>query len=217
MPHIYIADVSSLNTDISAETSTNILLGSLSEHRKNKFLSQKSEESKKLSLGCSLLLKIGLKIFGLEEKFAQYKIEKNGKPYISNAENVFFSLSHTDNIAVAALDSSEIGVDSEKLSRKIEDKIIRRYFSEKEQNWTLGDYKQKLKLWVSKESIVKYTGEGFAVGAKKHEIPRFDQKTTVNGISVEIFNVLGTLIALSSKSDTETHLHIINLTEVNNI
>lgn len=88
-----------------------------------------------------------------------------GKPSltnnISNSE-IYISLSHAGDYAVAMICDKPCGIDIESTDRNIE-KIAKRFFSKEElESITCDD--DYFKIWTCKESILKATGKGLAMG-----------------------------------------------------
>ena len=90
------------------------------------------------------------------------KYDFYGKPY---KDNVYFSLSHSNDYVVLAVGTNNIGVDIEK----------NRARNPKLQDYVLSDEEKKevkedidfYKMWTSKESLVKFTGFGIDRDLKK--------------------------------------------------
>ena len=122
------------------------------------FLNIKSEPKIKEKIGS----------FILKEKFVKdYKIEKNGKPISSL---IYFNISHSNGIVVIALSNdSNIGVDLE-LIRPINKHIIKRISNEEEFKYIIDD-ESFFKIWTSKESYLKMSGEGITNNLDK--VPSF--------------------------------------------
>ncbi len=85
-----------------------------------------------------------------------------GKPYIKG-NPIYFNISHSKEYTVIAISDQEIGVDIEHLTYK--KKLLNKIANEEEikaikneHDWT--------KLWVKKESYVKYLGMGLSYGLK---------------------------------------------------
>ncbi|MFA6948825.1 MAG: hypothetical protein WCQ72_07575 [Eubacteriales bacterium] len=76
-----------------------------------------------------------------------------GKPYFRDHPDIFFSFSHSGELAVCALGNAALGVDAER-KRVISDGVRRRF---------LGGCAQPdaVKRWTERESYGKMTGEGF--------------------------------------------------------
>lgn len=89
---------------------------------------------------------------------------KYKKPYLINS-NLFFNISHSKDIVVIAIDTSELGIDIEFYDR-YEEKNINKIFSEKEVQQikeSTNPYKEYSKLWCMKESLLKCIGTGIKI------------------------------------------------------
>lgn len=100
-------------------------------------------------------------------------IGDNGKPYIKNCK-IHFNISHCEDTVVCAFSDEEIGIDIERI-RPISLNILKRFFSEEEQEYVLGhtptqdDYKKCentetlerfYRIFTLKEAICKKSGIG---------------------------------------------------------
>ncbi len=82
---------------------------------------------------------------------------EHGKPLSQNKK---FNISHTKNIVCMVVnDKHEIGVDIESYSRIIKDDVKKYFLSQDELTQCL-DNKTAINMWVSKESILKCSGDG---------------------------------------------------------
>ncbi len=180
----------------------------LDEHRKEKVNAAKLEKSKVHRLAAGLLLSYGvllaekgiktehticrLELFSLLadmekeegfwwEKTIETKETLNGKPYFANRENLFFSMSHSEDYVVLALSECEVGVDIQKW-KPVYANFVKRFLHEKELDEVnlgavsdfakpsgfessaeitdTGILKGIFDRWTAKEAFVKYTGEG---------------------------------------------------------
>ena len=121
-----------------------------------------------LNIKSDLKIKEKIGSFILKEKFVKdYKIEKNGKPISSL---IYFNISHSNGIVVIVLSNdSNIGVDVE-LIRPINKDIIKRISNEEEIKYII-DEESFFKIWTSKESYLKMSGEGITNNLNK--VPSF--------------------------------------------
>ena len=109
-----------------------------------------------------------------------YYNDKN-KPLIDN--NVFFSISHSEDFVVFVKDTNDIGIDVEYID--INNTIILDYaFTDEEKNYINKKYKDNIKegiikLWTIKESVYKASGNTLNVLPKDISINTFDLKETV--------------------------------------
>ena len=89
---------------------------------------------------------------------------KYKKPYLTNSD-LFFNISHSKDIVVIAIDTSEIGVDIEFYDR-FEEKNMNKIFSEKEVEQITksnNPHKEYSKFWCMKESLLKCIGTGLKI------------------------------------------------------
>ncbi len=97
-----------------------------------------------------------------------YKIIKNeyGKPYFEN-NDIYFNISNSESVVVAAVSDKEIGIDIQKI--KYNEAIVNRTFTESEKQY-LNKSRDKKKaftlIWTMKESYVKMLGIGIGYGLK---------------------------------------------------
>lgn len=152
----------------------------LPESRKEKVDNFIFDKDKKLSSGVYLLLKKMLDEENIEDPIIE--TEKDGKPYISNHENIHFNMSHAGRMVACAISDKEIGIDIEKIDPLIDMKIAQTFFYNSEYNNIKKSDKrvdQFFKYWVLKESYMKYTGLGFLLDLDKFEIILEDGETKV--------------------------------------
>ena len=147
----------------------------LSQKRREKTDRYAFTEDKLLSVGAQLLLKKALSDFGENFKCLDFDIEKNGKPYIKNRDNLFFNISHSGEYVLCAVSNKPVGCDIEKI-KEADLKIAKRFFCESEYK-VISDCKTHeaenemfFKLWTLKESFVKLTGEGLKLPLDSFEI-----------------------------------------------
>ena len=139
--------------------------GKVSNYRKRKIDRLKMPEDKRLSLLAGLLLEYALNDVG--EKNREVLEDENGKPYLKDGD-VYFSISHSGNIAACVVSKYLVGCDVEKV-RKVDLKIAKRYFCDEEADkiYSLKDDDDRVdaffRLWTLKESYVKAVGKGLAI------------------------------------------------------
>ena len=130
----------------------------LGAERRAKTLRLQTAERRAQSAGTGLLLR---HLFG----DAEYVYGANGKPYLKDRSNCFFSISHSARYVVCAVADCEVGVDIEPIS-PIRPAVLRRCFTEREQVWIGDDAERFALLWTMKEAYMKLTGTGLSVPAK---------------------------------------------------
>ncbi len=140
--------------------------GHLSESRQNKIRQLRFREDKLLSLGAGLLLDMGLREYGLSEREAALEYRHNGKPYLRDFPELFFNLSHSGTMVMAAFSDREIGCDVERI-KEAKMGVAKRFFTEEElallSEESLTPQERDVlftRVWTLKESVLKVTGEG---------------------------------------------------------
>lgn len=91
-----------------------------------------------------------------------------GKPYLKELPELFFSLSHSETVAVCAISDREIGIDIEYHREMSPDRLLRiakRFFAPEEYDAIAeesGEAAKELfyRIWTAKEAYIKFTGEG---------------------------------------------------------
>ncbi len=159
----------------------------LPESRQEKVDNFIFDKDKKLSSGVYLLLKKMLDEENIDDPIIE--TEKDGKPYISNYENIHFNMSHAGRMVACAISDEEIGIDIEKIDPLIDMKIAQTFFYNSEyDNIKKSDNRvdQFFKYWVLKESYMKYTGLGFLLDLDKFEIVIEDGETKVKNQNPEL-------------------------------
>ncbi len=149
----------------------------VSEERQNRIKRFRSEKDKMISLLSGLLIRSKLAEF-LETDPNKIEIVKgeNGKPYVSNFENIHFSLSHSGEMIMLALDENNIGADTE-LIKKDNTDIAESFFTNTEYEYISNSEnptKNFYKIWTMKEAYLKMTGEGLTKGLDNFDV--FDPK-----------------------------------------
>lgn len=113
------------------------------------------------------LLKEGLlKEFGFDITESNIFTADNGKPYLNEVSDCFFSISHCDGMCCCIISSCECGIDCENI-RDFRPNIIKRIFTDEEKKWFDSlDIALKSRyffiLWTLKEAYGKFTGNGIA-------------------------------------------------------
>lgn len=167
----------------------------LSAYRSSKIVAARNEKEKQRMICAAEVLKLGFSSFGIEEKTVEYGFSDNGKPCAKNHPEVKFSLSHSENFAIAAFSDGEVGIDCEKTDRAVPERVMQRYFSEKEK---LSFASSPILLWTAKESISKLWGCGVSGFSKLPELEYFTESAEINGIYLRRFEINGFTVVLSS-------------------
>lgn len=144
-----------------------LLISSLpfGESERHRLASIKNTSVRRSSLAALTALKALTDIYGFTSNDLLIGRSDNGKPYFANIP-YHFSLSHSDEAAVAVLSANNVGIDLEWIdcSKNIS-RISRRFFTSEEQDQlacTDDPYRAFYSLWTKKEAYAKLTGKGLA-------------------------------------------------------
>jgi 4'-phosphopantetheinyl transferase len=100
------------------------------------------------------------------------RYSRRGKPYLANDCDLYFNVSHSDNIAVFAFGRVEVGIDAEQIrSRGDIDSIAPYYLSDGEVHELaalpmIERRKAYLQIWTRKEALLKGLGTGLVDGLR---------------------------------------------------
>ena len=146
----------------------------MSKERQRKVDSLKLSDAKKQTVAGEMLVKTQLaKLLEISPESINIYTDKNGKPYAENC-SFNFSISHSENIVVCAIDKAPIGIDIEKI-RPINLKVAKRICNNEELNYLFGhmlteeDFKittnpqilnRFFEIWTGKEAYGKFIGSG---------------------------------------------------------
>lgn len=143
-----------MNLLMIAEIAEGLNLSSFGPEFKNHMESKRNAAVYAASSTAWHLLEIALKKSGIPE-IPHVCFEEKGKPVFVNS-SLYFSLSHSGNLAVALLSDSPCAVDIEVVKDTVKDKLILRCLNERELE--LGcDF---FECWTKKECMGKLSGEG---------------------------------------------------------
>lgn len=88
---------------------------------------------------------------------------ENGKPFLAEQADTFFSITHSDKWVFLAVADCEIGIDAQ-APRKVCPRLAARSTSPEELAWVKEDTEPHFtRLWTMKEAYLKYTGTGLTV------------------------------------------------------
>ncbi len=150
------------------------ILSSVPSPLKEKIDGKKFNEEKYLScLGYHFALADSSEILNISPKKIECEILKGGRPMIKN-NSVFFSISHSKDIVISAVDNENIGIDIEK-TRPVNLRLIKKVCNGKEAEFVLGrkpvfsDYtitkdeeiiNRFFLVWTAKEAYFKFLSTG---------------------------------------------------------
>ena len=184
--------------------------GLVPKNRQEKIDFYRFDKDKKLSAGAYLLLDKLLK----EENITHpiFKTQEYGKSYISNYENIYFNLSHSDKLVACAISDKEIGVDIEYNDPEIDLNIAKNYFYNSEYEGIMNSKNPSdefFKYWVLKESYMKYTGLGFNLDLDSFEIiikENIKLNNDKNNLKFSLFDVYDYKLAICSKYNVKEYV-----------
>lgn len=113
------------------------------------------------------------KEFGITNLAGKIELGEQGKPYIIGQEETdyHYNISHSGGWIVCGASRMALGVDVEQ-EAKYREQVVKRFFPEQEKNDILGRAEAErpkvfAEYWTMKESVMKYTGLGFALPIRK--------------------------------------------------
>ncbi len=165
----------------------------VSQKRREKIDFYRFDKDKKLSCGAYLLANKMLEKNNIIKP--QFKVDKYGKTYISNYDNIYFNISHSGKMVLCAISDREIGCDVEYNDAEIDLNIARNYFFNTEYKNIIKSENPSdefFKYWVLKESYMKYTGLGFRLELNSFEIiidNEIKLKNDEKDIKFSLFNI----------------------------
>lgn len=156
----------------------------LHKAKKNRVDSYRNQSDKYRSVCAHMLALKGISEYtNLSPEEIIIAEDQNGKPYCKNAD-IFFSLSHADNMVVCAVSDKPIGIDIEKI-RTVNMATAKRICTKRELEHVFGhapddeDFKKCedkeiltrfYEIWVKKEAFGKKEGTGIAYNMKKVDV-----------------------------------------------
>lgn len=161
---IYIADTSVMKDPVIFGN----LLKRVPEYRQKKALSFKFEKGKMQSLGVGLLLRMACADAGFGGADEHVAYGENGKPYLVDAPDVRFNLSHSGERVMCVISPFEVGCDVE-IIKGDRGRLAERFFKPEESAWIKHfDSLEKqsevfYRLWTLKECYMKVTGRGMSL------------------------------------------------------
>ena len=159
----YYADFSKLMSAENREP----FLSLITEERRARIETCKREETKASLLASELLLREVLRAnYGITE--LNLKTNEYGKPYLSDRDDLYFSLSHSGTTVICTVSNVECGADIEKIDKNHEVmNVANKFFSTPEYSAMFLSPNPKeafCRLWTLRESYVKMRGKGFNIG-----------------------------------------------------
>lgn len=112
---------------------------------------------------------------------------ENGKPYLTDSQGLFFSVSHTKEMLFLAFSDENVGIDAELLEREIRLELLLKRFPQ-EERLEIFDKRDFLRHWVVKESAVKWLGGTLARDLDK--LLFYKNELFYNDVQIPVFLTL---------------------------
>lgn len=145
------------------------------ESRREKVLSMRFAEGRRLRLGVGILLFRALESRGLDGSRTEIAEGELGKPWIPEHPEIHFSLSHAGTWAMCAVSGQPVGCDAEQTGRGNE-KVAFFCFTPGEAEMLrgiAGPAERDLaftRIWTRKESYLKALGKGLSLSMKTFSV-----------------------------------------------
>lgn len=112
-----------------------------------------------------LIRTVIIKKFNLKNEDILISKNEYGKPFVRNKQSFSFNISHSGEWVAIAVSNQSVGIDIEKIVLDVDAEAIIPYCSESERNYLYKKRSQDrgfyfYQLWTTKESFVKYIGQG---------------------------------------------------------
>lgn len=153
------------------------LFAVMDRERVEKVRALRNEKERLRSIHAGLLLRHAFLEEGHDEDtWRQIKIARGiyGKPYLSNCEDFFYSLSHSGEWVICAVDDIETGADIQAVGEP-KMAVAKRFYADEEYDRLLKEASDKdrqraelYRMWTAKESCVKLTGRGIGAGISRY-------------------------------------------------
>ena len=102
----------------------------------------------------------------------QYYRNKHGKPYLTDAPEVYVNWSHSGDYVICAISDQEVGIDLQRMDREPKENLIRKTLMSEEcedlKKVASEDQKKRFyEYWSVKESFLKALGTGFYISPNR--------------------------------------------------
>ena len=178
MIEVYYANLNIFQDD----TNFTRMYNEINAVRKRKIDKYTKYSDKKRALLAGILLKYAMIEHGIDYDSCEFLIDESGYEHILNKTDVFFSISHAEDVSVCAFSDSLVGVDIENKSRfkkvKQESLSKRIMTSDEYRKYNSIDLEEKnvfmSRIWTRKEAFSKVCKKGLAMDFSK--IDTLDEK-----------------------------------------
>lgn len=184
-----------------------------SEERRKRADRYQTLEHSKICIFSEVLLRYSF--FQIYGSNIELHIECNtyGKPYIKNAKDFFFNISHSGTWIVIAFGSREVGVDIEQIRWNSSlERVTSMCCTKEEREYIFCDTnksdiaKRFTKIWTLKECYMKFLGRGFSKGFLSFSVDGKNEKVK-DDLEEQIIvksNMLGNdyIVSICSKEES---------------
>ena len=173
----------------------------LRDKLKKHFIGEKSLKRKESVAVRALLCYMLKNCFGITD--FTIDADSNGKPYIINS-NIHFNLSHSENYALCVCGTEKVGCDIEKI-KNCKERVAKRFFCKNEYDALMNceDASQFFtRLWVLKESVLKFSGEGITGGLDSYDFSGYHKcdEFSLGDLNFNCFDTDDYSVAICSES-----------------
>lgn len=116
---------------------------------------------------------------------------ENGKPFLADADGIYFNTSHSGDWVAAACGNNETGIDVEKIA-DTDLSVSRSFFSPNEHADIVRAAMPVTRFfdyWTVKESYIKFIGKGLSQPLNSFEIIFGEEKISMTGQGIPVENV----------------------------
>ncbi len=137
----------------------------MSAERKQAVCRMKVEQKKNLCIAADALCRKAISDYcNFPTAEIEFEYNEKGKPFAKNLP-VYFSKSHSGDLAVCIVSDYEIGIDIEKI-RDINPRVSERFATDKEREYIKTYENGFFKIWTLKEAYFKCIGTGLGSDIK---------------------------------------------------
>jgi len=137
----------------------------MSAERKQAVSQMKVTHKKNLSIAADALCRKAISDYcNVSPDEIEFEYNAKGKPFAKNLP-LYFSKSHSGNLAVCAVSDCEIGIDVEKI-RDINPRVSDRFATDREKEYIKNSENGFFKIWTLKEAYFKCIGTGLGSDIK---------------------------------------------------
>ena len=162
----------------------------MSAERKQAVSQMKVRHKRDLRIAADALCRKAISDFcNISPADIEFEYNGNGKPFAKNLP-VYFSISHSGDLAVCAVSDCEIGIDIEKI-RDINLRVSDRFATDREKEYIRNYENGFFEIWTLKEAYFKCIGTGLGSDIKdvSFEINGKDISCSEDGYKFSFFEI----------------------------